>query len=540
MKKLFIVFCLAMLALVACSDNLFGKSDSPDAKSLRLDAEDAFRKGNYAKAYEICNKIIANDSAASYGYYCAAQAGFRGIKPYEGINPFELLDKVDRDRLGNDESYIPFKEDADTIATQIYRTMLTVYSPLKELNRRDSLNLLWELSKLSKSELAGVSGLPKTLDSLRNVGKLDSVIAVFQQQNNINDFPLTDGEYKSSTYLVDFTFVNTLKMIFNLLDINNDSCIVRMPAKDGSGTNDKVYNKFFNKNIGIWKCNFGIFEETFNRYRYDLGIDFTELIKNGEKPDFGVILDELGIDDKYIKEYQEEGELPPEVEDLNRKIDDFNGDSKELLDLIGKGEGSMTEEEKENFEEFKKYSSFYKVGTHIDEDGDGCIDEGSFYGMADGDGANGANARFLDTLVVKTIDNTLSADPEDNKIVHWSPGTIIDICNDPRCEKTTRLEPRSVDSIGTEKVVALNFALKNGYWTSDSLDLKFSVAQDTVCGEIKYDLEARKRLVGGCWVNYNETQFIDRILKRNLATKADQEKRVHPKCKTCKGQACIR
>jgi hypothetical protein len=229
-----------------------------------------------------------------------------------------------------------------------------------------------------------------------------------------------------------------------------------------------------------------------------------------------------------------------EAGDLNTKIDNFSGDMDEvisMMDALGMNSGSG--DLKGDIEKYKAHAVFYRIGTGIDEDGDGCIEEDILDGQDnDGDGLSNGNARAVDS---NPINNSMSEDPSDNEII--SLPTPVYISN--RKGETCSIEnhnPSSCTALWGDTIAkmatVINFTQKPGYWTSNNTALKLRIAQDTICPP-EYSLEERVELIGGCWPNYNKDKFVRFWLKRELA-RNNNKLRTHPSCIACVGDACLK
>ncbi len=498
MNKIYIVvLCFALTALVSCSENIFGSSDNAscgnDVKCLRLQAENQFRDGNYEKAYNTYSKIVSIDSTASVGYFGMAKAGLWK----RGVNPFDMLRFSDLAKL--EDGKIPFVDDSISIQNRYYQGSKLAYEPLNELHRRDSLTVLYEAHKK---------------DSLgQRVDVSDSLLNSFrdQYQNSYDRFPLSDREYKYNAYygsLVAFKFAKTM---LGIIDENNDSCITKNPRYGGELGVDYPADTSDEKAWQAWGC----VRNARGQFEYDSSMPLN--------PDgtinTGLIFEEMQetFQDFYSEQLNstDPTEIPMKIENINDKIDNFNGDLKEIIGMLGGDGGDPDNDWQAEISKYSDYASFYKMGTRLDEDGDGCIDEELLNGQDnDGDDIMGEDARLASLDISNPIWGKIGSnhvmmyneDPNDprNLPMILSPDAEKYICNEPTpdCPNKARLLP---DEEGN--ITVIGFTQEPGYWTTDSLELKLEVAQDTECGNLKYGLEKRKELVGGCWLFYNEEQF---------------------------------
>jgi len=523
MKKLYtLMLCLALLVLVACGDNLFGSSSGNsdcgnDIKCLRLDAENAFRKGDDKRAYNICSKILSIDSSVSFGYFGMAKSSLWG----NGINPLSMFSviKPKEDEFGVPQC--PFMG-ADTKTQDNYlQAMKEIVPVLSALDRRDTLTALYERYKRGEKD--------STITAFKDIFCGGNAQSCRDTTAKKEQFPLSDREYKSSYFGGILLLSSFTKWFLGFFDTNNDGNLTGSPGDLPIAARCPIDSITGEMSVVI---------------------------------DTKQILDDL--QDGLQKYYNcletctkncdcEMSGVTDEIDNLNKTIDNFTGDDnfKELEDILSNFVTNDPDNPdqasiKDEINKYKAYAAFYKVGTHIDEDGDGCIDEDLLDGQDnDGDGLPNANARLA------------SADPENKYYGYNEINNSMFGSNpngyDSKYNKPVRLPPpvriyndakktAYTDLWGDESglVTVIGFTQESGYWTSNDMALKLAVAQDTVCGELRYDLDDRKKLIGGCWPNYDDDKFIKYWLKRGLASKSDQDKRVHPKCKTCTGSACLK
>jgi hypothetical protein len=499
MSKLYIaVLCLA---LAACSDNLFGSGGGnncgDDIKCWRLKAENEFRNGDYKAAHDSYKKIVEIDPTASIGYFGMAKAGLW----MEGINPFDVFRYVN-----TDDDSIPFVDPIIEIRNRYLQGMRAAAIPLSKLKRRDSLTILYELHQ--KNDPANRSD---SLSEFRRefCGNSKTGACYDNAKTPREPFPLSDREYKYNSYYGGLLISTMAKTLLEFFDTNNDSCITRRGEKklDNPGDPQKDQDEWKK-----WGCKKLKDEEGNDKeFDYDLSVELKKDATGNFSIDWSQVF--------------EDGELEPsQIEDINKKIDDFSGDMDDVIGIMninGDGTGDSWQDE---LNKYKNYASFYKVGTRLDEDGDGCFDEELLNKLDnDGDGITGEDAR-LASLVLDTGSTSIwgkigvnhvfmyNEDPDDPRnLPMLLPQNAKEyICNEPApdCpDKRTNLRPNEDGDI-----IVIGFTQERTtdgreYWTTDSLELKLEVAQDTKCGSLKYGLEKRKNLVGGCWLFYNEEQF---------------------------------
>ncbi len=503
MNKLRIVtFCFVLIALISCSENLFGSSDggncSSDISCLRLDAENAFRSGNYRKAYETYSRIVSIDSTASVGYFGMAKASLW----MKGVNPFDMFRFADANKLEDDDGNkkIPFKDDSIKVQNRYYQGTKLAYIPLAELNRRDSLTILYELHQ---KELSGQAVYIS--DSLmRDLQKFRDEFSPFDR------FPLSDREYKSNAFYGGYSVFAIAKTMLEFFDTNDDNCITKDPIIGGILGVDNPGEKSNEAKWLEWDCT-----KVGGKFGYDLPL--------GLNPDGTINTEQIleilkgdleGPDGFYERQLIDSTDIPQDIENINNKIDNFNGNLDEVIDILG-GEGDWQGE----MSKYSDYASFFKIGTRLDEDGDGCIDEELLNGSDnDGDNIKGEDARLANTDPSKSFWGNIgknhvmmfNENPNDEEnlpiILDTLPegATTTPYFIYKNKERTAKTELWG-DSVGV--VTVIKFTQRPEYWTTDSLELKLEVAQDTQCGNLKYGLQKRKELVGGCWLFYSDEQF---------------------------------
>jgi len=564
--------CAMLLTIAACSENLFGSpGDSDcgkDTKCLRLDAENAFRGGDYAKAYSIYSQIVSIDPTASAGYFGQAKSGLW----MKGINPFNIFSQV---KTGKEE--IAFMNDLPVDQNRFYQGMRFIVPALKELEHRDSMTLHYDYHKRNLSGFD--TTFVRTMDSVSWARALDSnefvpaniiIVDNGDGQNktyeipideklrkfrklycpdgkNCSGVPLSDREYSYNTYTIGLLIATVSETILKSLDTNRDGCIAKK-CPDGEDCNK--YNPGEQTNLQAW-INWGCDKK--NQYSYDLSINLA-VNENGEfEVDINKLLEDMELEDFYEDQRKDPQAsiLPPDIQDFNGKMDEFNESIYDLLSVMGGfkdkgGSDNIPLGLESEMGSYKDYSKFYKVGTYIDEDGDGCIGEDIMDGQDnDGDGLVNGNARLAPT----DPENPFYADDGPKLMgLHGMTGSSEDDKparfhrDDPNFKPIANNPERTIfadvyDEYGYATV--MKFTQRAGYWTSNNRDDKLRVAQDTVCPP-KISLAQRKALIGGCWPNYNDDKFVKYWLKRELARDEDREKRVHSSCKDCTGAGCLR
>lgn len=165
----------------------------------------------------------------------------------------------------------------------------------------------------------------------------------------------------------------------------------------------------------------------------------------------------------------------------------------------------------------------------FDDDGDGCIDEEIFDGV-DNDGDGEVDEDIRDKQNDIRYDDELSAK---NALMGVTDIKYLRIVKSAAPNKKYELydldfngevggkdkdEWEYVYKTFDEREAAQNHLLKfaqNLHWNpsglpfEDYLKIKWEISKDTDISNIKYDLETRKALVGGCWERYTEESFMN-------------------------------
>jgi hypothetical protein len=501
---------MAIGIFVACSDNLFGSdsSISSDTRSLRIDAENAFRRGDYQKAYDICSKIVEIDPTVSFGYFGMAKAALWK----EGVNPYGLFSFYE-----TDDDKVPFMDTTAVVQNKYFQMMKKVAAALSELDRRDSLT--------------------RPRNSLTKPSSP----------------PLSDMEYDYGYYGGILLIASVTKGLLGMLDINKDGCIAVLGEPGGEPGIDypaKKNDREYDTKWKDWGCSKGA-----KGYTTDLPVT---LMRNAE----GKIIVSIKTNEFLNNTvWEADSPIPDDVQGFNDKLDNFTGDMDdvlEMLEFMGMEGDSESGDLKSDIDKYKDNAVFFRVGTHIDEDGDGCIDEDLLDGQDnDGDGLKNGNARLSSvdpkssswgksginhsmftapgtgTDVKDPVEDLVNVNHERNMpmpmdapvYIPNSPGISPKDCKDnPACT-----ELWGDDSV---TVTVIRFTQDEGYWTTNDAELKLKIAKDTICPPT-YSLKDRQKLIGGCWRNYDDDKFVKYWLKRGLARKDDKEKRIHPDCKKC-------
>jgi len=535
MKKLYIfALYVALLVLAACGENWYGNSSSggSDIKSMRLDAENAFRNGNYKGSYTLCSLIVAKDPSSSFGYFGMAKAGLwqYGVSP---LSVFSIIKPI--------EGECPFMGEDVKTRNDYLQAMRKIFNALTELDRRDSLTILYNFHVRAMKDKNWDSSFKVIIDDKEEWLNLNQRLSDFRKtfcgnspSNDCNDttskvtkekrkFPLSDREYTNSYFGGILLLSSFSQWFLSMFDINKDSCLTRNgePGIDYPITLSGWKEWGCTKGSGNFDAAISMKCEKDVDGNMSVTIDSKQMLddlKDGMKGYYACIeACKKDCDTKCQDQIEDLG-----IGDVNNKIDNFGDDFsyvENILNGMGLGgsgdpnDGSLISE----INKYKAYASFYKMGTHRDEDGDGCIDEELLDGLDnDGDGFVNENARLSPTdpndpyYGISPMNNCMvgnnryrdSENWEYNKPVYFNQP--VKICNAPDCSIFTMLP---LDEEGW--VTVLNFTQKtypNGtrYWTSRDANLKLDVAQDDCT---KYKLQDRINIIGGCWPWYSQQQF---------------------------------
>ena len=181
---------------------------------------------------------------------------------------------------------------------------------------------------------------------------------------------------------------------------------------------------------------------------------------------------------------------------------------------------------------------FFKFGNGRDDDGDGCVDEEALDNYDnDGDGEIDEDVRDSRSIVLvkkrpqnvedvaKLSQDTETYDLTKSQIDSLSvleKYNIIDIDMDGKTTQEDLDEWQFVYRNPNERDEKDNHLLKfaidlsfPGKDLDEKIKNKELIRHDTDVNNIKYSLEKRKKMVGGCWVNYDEEEFLKWFEGRN-------------------------
>jgi hypothetical protein len=465
-----------------------------------------------------------------------------------GINPLSIFSLVKPKNTGecreDEECPCPFIGKEIKVQNDFFQAMKKIVFVLSELSRRDSLTYLYELNVKGLSTIKDDTSLTRRLSEFKKEYECDN-------KKCSKPVPLSDREFKYS-YFGGILLLSTFsKGFLGFFDTSGNDCI----AMEGDSTHNPgnyLKNKDEWENEWKWGCKSGV-----GGASYDLDLSRSINCPRDKDGNMSVIIDTQKILEDLLKDVEnyfenafnctedcEKVPLPLGLGGINEKIDNFSGDFKEVEDVLNNfgfsGDGGTegdTEDLKSEIEKYRAYTSFFKVATHRDEDGDGCIDEELLDGQDnDGDGFVNENSRLAPKdpddryWGVSSMNNSMYGGTkfsryrndenwEYNKPVRLRPPVII--CNTPPtpdCSVGTELEPDEDGWVTVINFTQLGYPDGTKYWTmstqeKEAKDLRLAVAQDTLC--LIYNLEFRQKTIGGCWPYYDEQKFRDYHCRRS-------------------------
>lgn len=163
-----------------------------------------------------------------------------------------------------------------------------------------------------------------------------------------------------------------------------------------------------------------------------------------------------------------------------------------------------------------RLSVFFSFANMIDDDGDGCVDEEILDGFDnDGDGEIDEDVRDTRSIVQETNPNS---DVSVGTVLSLNYPEVYGIVDIDVNGKKLRDDPDEWEfelSDPKERIKQNNHLLKfavnlefNGEDLKNKIKNKELIRKDTDINHIKYNLEMRKQMVGGCWVNYSQKDFL--------------------------------
>jgi hypothetical protein len=359
---------LLVLALAACSENLFGSPGSGGGKSncedkdvncWVIEAEERFRGGNFEGSYKAYEHIIVNiDSSLSVGYYGMAKAGLW----WWGFTTFNLVDTFKDTDLDSDDAQgllTFFQEEIgkDALNNYLQATKRSVKA-LEELNRRDTLT----------------------------VKDYDFVAGKCKEGRQC----LSDMKYRIDDFNPALVLSKLIRKILGNIpfDTYKNGCIFGDPKElEGYPDIEKLSAKY---GCDCYDDINGCPKGELRGPDYDIG----HILSFDEEGMPKINLDSLFKSDGTLDE--------KDINDLNESLEYLSEDLSDLIDFLGEmgaGDDEYREDLQANINEFKDYSSFYKLQDYKDNDGDGCIDEEIMFNGrtfdADRDGIVGEDSRFV-------------------------------------------------------------------------------------------------------------------------------------------------
>lgn len=155
------------------------------------------------------------------------------------------------------------------------------------------------------------------------------------------------------------------------------------------------------------------------------------------------------------------------------------------------------------------------VGNHMDDDGDGCVDEEVFDGEDnDGDGEVDEDMRANNTTT-REYDIRFHSPMQVMKVSSTEEYQLVDIDGDGLMGEVDSKEYNFLFEKSNDRKDTGNHLFQfavNLLWVGETQEDRIAnkelVRNDKDVNNIKYDLDWRKAHVGGCWVNYNQERFL--------------------------------
>ena len=452
--RLSLLLAASVFTVVGC--NIFNPGGGTTVDTNNPDAtieyaQKLYRNAEYAEAASYFAQAIAKDSTKSEAYFGLAKAGMRAA----GANPMEVLKLATSSQQGA----LPFMNETMSLQNVYYRSMMAVDTALTPLVLRDTLTELWEYATAIDKDPAFANTLS---DSVR--AGVTRFRTTYQQGSaytygaNHVSFPLSDRKYKYSRFQVDYTLARFSVMILGILDFNGDGSINEQDiplklSKDSNGNLTVDASQVIDAAMSSPKVA-ASFNDNIDKLATNSG-NLTGMIAS--------MGSQLGLTDSSSSQLDAE---------TKTKIDS------QLTDL---GDAAR----------------FYKIGDHKDNDGDGCIDEEVF------DSIDNDMDGFIDEdlrLVLPT--SAPGADGVDNN----GDGVIDDASEYWQGTPPAKgVNGKPLPFTSSFVLDSAGVANSTSEYSSHDRALKLTVVRDT--NGTDWPLERRKRVIGGCWVFYNETSF---------------------------------
>lgn len=168
-----------------------------------------------------------------------------------------------------------------------------------------------------------------------------------------------------------------------------------------------------------------------------------------------------------------------------------------------------------NNSEVDRADVYLLVGNHMDDDGDGCVDEEVFDGEDnDGDGEVDEDMRGNNTTT-REVDIRFHSPIQVMKVSSTEDYQQVDIDGDGLTGEADGKEFQFVIEKSNDRKETGNHLFKfavNLHWVGANKDERIAnkelVRNDRDINNIKYNLDWRKANVGGCWTNYDQERFL--------------------------------
>lgn len=404
--------------------------------------------------------------------------GFIGCNLF---NPTESADVAsdDPDALTY-EGYIHFRKGEYTIASDYFKQAIHAdsshssawYAWAKCIMNQQNINV-FEMLKYAKSSGSALSGFLQMSDdeAIKYKNGIDSVLFVLDQLIAREKAGKTDNAVPFRVYSASYS----------ILQLTKTGIAMRK-------TQSSINNMFSTEN--------------------GFGINFSQLN-----------LDTLVDDVKEIIHTTKEAliALQENPDQMSTVLDDLAPEFKLLSDtgkVVAVGfvadQLSFMDQQVSSTDNAGRESVFFTVGNHIDDDGDGCVDEELPDKIDnDGDGEIDEDLRSNDIYNMGDPNTVIAYQKTGYPPFKISDSyKLVDINGDgePGNAEEWEINPDRIFKFAT----ALTWTVRATDPSSkeEHIRIKEAIRLDNDINNIQYDLDARKAMLGGCWNNYDYNRFL--------------------------------
>lgn len=479
-KWIYALALVTLTSLVGC--NIFnpdGEGDPGDA-DLNTTAQHYLTTGQYGKAMSTFDKAIRQDSSNSLAYYGYAKAAIL----YYQLDKLGILN--DMQATAKDPTQFAFLQHSDSILTLRLQAAAKVRLVLGRLTDRDTLTRWFRYLNDSTSATAQEDSLYSVRRMFMEQYLSDADLGVAGKRKR-DKFPLTDSRMPYGFVVLDYTAFDLLYTITRLYDLDQNDTIDSRDAL-------------------MKKLKFGS-SDGFN-------IDSLSTIAGDLENDTAA----AGNLNALIAGMQS-GLLG--TSQLAGLIGGSTGGSSGGTDT-----GSANEQASQNLDSVISSMGdailFYQFGDHLDNDGDGCIDEeildekdNDFDGFVDED------ARVIPDDKPDLVDN----DRNGKKDPNVSPFPFLSTNDSGESRVGIAVDPARPQVLGfirnylmahpsddNADPLLTNWVKIKKNATPEQLKLRMDLQKDSLAvriplgGPIPDSLAAKlqnaKNVIGGCWRNY--------------------------------------